>query len=68
MFIQTRFVRATGPQLSILLGRYLLTPQQRPHSVNDIMPMIGARFYTHLDSAMLRGDVIENELSKVRAT
>jgi len=30
------------------------------------MPMIGARFYTHLDSAMLRADVIENELAKVR--
>lgn len=45
--------------------RYLLTPQQRPRNVNDIMPMIGARFYTQLDSAMMRGDVIENELSKV---
>lgn len=43
---------------------YLLSPQQRPHSVNDIMPMIGARFYTQLDAAMLRCDVIENELAK----
>nr|CAB3264644.1 PAB-dependent poly(A)-specific ribonuclease subunit PAN3-like [Phallusia mammillata] len=43
---------------------YLLSPQQRPHSVNDIMPMIGARFYMQLDAAMLRCDVIENELAK----
>uniref|UniRef100_H2ZDN5 Poly(A) specific ribonuclease subunit PAN3 n=1 Tax=Ciona savignyi TaxID=51511 RepID=H2ZDN5_CIOSA len=43
---------------------YLLSPQQRPHNVNDIMPMIGARFYTQLDAALLRCDVIENEMSK----
>ncbi|XP_078494420.1 PAN2-PAN3 deadenylation complex subunit pan3-like [Ciona intestinalis] len=43
---------------------YLLTPQQRPHNVNDIMPMIGARFYTQLDAALLRCDVIENEMAK----
>lgn len=29
------------------------------------MPMIGARFYTQLDAAQLRSDVIEVELSKV---
>ena len=33
-------------------------------SVNDIMPMIGARFYTQLDAAQLRNDVLENELAK----
>lgn len=43
---------------------YLLTPQQRPRSVNDIMPMIGARFYTQLDASIMRSDVIENELAK----
>lgn len=43
---------------------YLLTNQTRPRSINDIMPMIGARFYTQLDSAQLRSDVIENELTK----
>ncbi|KAK3100528.1 hypothetical protein FSP39_021365 [Pinctada imbricata] len=43
---------------------YLLTNQNRPRSINDIMPMIGARFYTQLDSAQLRSDVIENELAK----
>lgn len=52
-------------QASCICYRYLLTPQQRPHNVNDIMPMIGARFYTQLDAAMLRCDVIENELAKV---
>lgn len=43
---------------------YLLTNQNRMRSVNDIMPMIGARFYTQLDAAQLRSDAIENELSK----
>ncbi|XP_071846409.1 PAN2-PAN3 deadenylation complex subunit pan3-like isoform X2 [Apostichopus japonicus] len=43
---------------------YLLTSQPRPRSVNDIMPLIGARFYTQLDSAQMYNDVLENELSK----
>ncbi|KAL5011536.1 hypothetical protein ScPMuIL_010087 [Solemya velum] len=43
---------------------YLLTNQNRPRTINDIMPMIGARFYTQLDAAQLRSDVIENELAK----
>ena len=30
------------------------------------MPMIGARFYTQFDSALLWGDMIEGELEKVR--
>ena len=45
--------------------RYLLTNQNRLRSVNDIMPMIGARFYTQLDSSQLRNDILENELAKV---
>lgn len=43
---------------------YLLNNQTRPRTVNDIMPMIGARFFTQLDMAQLRCDVLENELSK----
>lgn len=43
---------------------YLLHSQTRPRSINDIMPMIGARFYTQLDAAQMRSDVIENELAK----
>lgn len=43
---------------------YLLGNQNRPRSINDIMPMIGARFYTQLDSAQLRSDVIQNEMAK----
>ena len=35
-------------------------------SVNDIMPMIGARFYTQLDAAQVKCDVLEGELAKVR--
>ncbi|KAA8580768.1 hypothetical protein FQN60_013726 [Etheostoma spectabile] len=32
--------------------------------VNDIMPMIGARFYTQLDASQMRNDVIEEDLAK----
>ncbi|XP_015114391.1 PAN2-PAN3 deadenylation complex subunit PAN3 [Diachasma alloeum] len=42
---------------------YLLSDQARK-SVTDLMPMIGARFYTQLDAVQLRSDVLENELSK----
>ena len=53
------------PYLWLLFFRYLLGNQNRPRSINDIMPMIGARFYTQLDSAQLRSDVIQNEMAKV---
>ncbi|KAF7213893.1 PAN2-PAN3 deadenylation complex subunit PAN3 isoform X1 [Nothobranchius furzeri] len=43
---------------------YLLTDQSRLRSVNDIMPMIGARFYTQLDASQMRNDVIEEDLAK----
>ncbi|XP_022237229.1 PAB-dependent poly(A)-specific ribonuclease subunit PAN3-like isoform X2 [Limulus polyphemus] len=43
---------------------YLLSSQTRARSINEIMPMIGARFYTQLDAAQMRSDVIENELAK----
>lgn len=36
----------------------------RVKSINDSMPTIGARFYTSLDNAYTRGDIIENDLSK----
>ena len=46
---------------------YLLKPSQKVKSVDNLMPMIGARFYTQLDSAYLWGDMIEGELEKVTA-
>lgn len=51
--------------VKIAFDRYLLTDQNRLRSVNDIMPMIGARFYTQLDAAQMRNDVIEEDLAKV---
>lgn len=42
---------------------YLLSNQAR-RSVTDLMPMIGARFYTQLDAAQLRSDRLENEVAK----
>lgn len=49
----------------LCMCRYLLTEQSRLRSVNDIMPMIGARFYTQLDASQMRNDVIEEDLAKV---
>ncbi|XP_046996275.1 PAN2-PAN3 deadenylation complex subunit PAN3 isoform X1 [Schistocerca americana] len=46
---------------------YLLSSQQQqqqPRNVTDLMPMIGARFYTQLDAAQMRADILENELAK----
>ena len=46
---------------------YLLSSPLPAHmkSVNDIIPMIGARFYTQLDAAQVKCDVLEGELAKV---
>lgn len=41
---------------------YLLTNQRR--SVTDLMPMIGARFYTQLDNVHNQIEMLENELTK----
>lgn len=36
-----------------------------PHSINEVMPVIGARFYSQLDSTQTRCDLLESELAKV---
>lgn len=33
-------------------------------SINEIMPMIGARFYVQLEHMQLKNDVLEDELAK----
>lgn len=57
--------RHSGLFFLSVFSRYLLTEQSRLRSVNDIMPMIGARFYTQLDASQMRNDVIEEDLAKV---
>ncbi|CAH1179558.1 unnamed protein product [Phaedon cochleariae] len=42
---------------------YLLATQQR-RSVTDLMPMIGARFYTQLDNLHNHIEILDHELSK----
>lgn len=44
------------------LINYLLSPKQR--KITEVMPMIGARFYTFLESLQNQCDVQENELLK----
>eukprot|EP00112_Aurelia_sp_Birch-Aquarium-sp1_P006214 Seg1690.2 transcript_id=Seg1690.2/GoldUCD/mRNA.D3Y31 product="PAN2-PAN3 deadenylation complex subunit pan3" protein_id=Seg1690.2/GoldUCD/D3Y31 len=46
---------------------HLLSTQhqnQSPKSINDVMPVIGARFYSQLDAMQGRYDILERELSK----
>lgn len=43
---------------------YLLTDPNRVKSVNDLMPMVGARFYVALDEAHQRIDLMEAELAR----
>ena len=50
---------------AIAMFRYLIYPQPRPRNINDVMPMIGARFYSQLDATHLRNDVLEHALSRV---
>jgi PAB-dependent poly(A)-specific ribonuclease subunit 3 len=44
---------------------YLMNPRAgTTRSVNDVMPMIGARFYNQLDSANARAEILESCLTK----
>ncbi|CAF5005638.1 unnamed protein product, partial [Rotaria socialis] len=36
----------------------------KPKTINECMPMIGARFYAQIDNSHVRGDNLENELAK----
>lgn len=44
------------------IHRYLLSGQRR--HITELMPMIGARFYTQIDTIQNHSDNLENELSK----
>ena len=48
--------------MSASIHSYLLSQQRK--NLADLMPMIGARFYTQLDSLQSRTDVLENEMAK----
>lgn len=48
---------------NLLYYSYLLTPAPR-RAVTDLMPMIGARFYSQLDALQGQCDMLEDELSK----
>ena len=53
-----------------LFFRHFLLPSNnlKPKNINECMPMIGARFYAHIDNLYVRGDILENELSKVKTS
>lgn len=47
----------------LVMGGAGMPVNRRIRNVNDLMPLIGARFYTMVDDALVRGDEIENQLS-----
>ena len=53
--------------LSVLLSihRYLLGAQNAIHNISEVMPMIGARFYSTIESLQLHHDSVEAQLAKV---
>lgn len=53
-----------GFRLNWLIFSFLLSSNVRK-SINEVMPMIGARFYQQLETLQARNDLLENELSKV---
>ncbi|CAG2163378.1 unnamed protein product [Oppiella nova] len=58
--------RSYSPDLRSLIY-YLLSYNSSSgttHTINDIMPMIGARFYTQLDSLYQRDDSLHDDLQK----
>ena len=48
------------------LVRYLLSTTQgsRVKCIQEVMPMIGARFFSQLEAATLHADVLEDQLSR----
>ena len=52
-----------SPDLKKLLGFFLSNTSRLRH-INDIMPIIGARFYAHIDALETRNDVVEIEAGK----
>ncbi|CAF0937819.1 unnamed protein product [Adineta ricciae] len=57
--------RSYTPDLKNLILHFLVPSNtMKPRSINECMPMIGARFYAHIDSLHVRGDILENELAK----
>ena len=68
---QKPFSNSSFLSLLHLCFRHLLTSQPQNHSsrsINDVMPMIGVRFYNQLDAMQGTNDILERELAKVRST
>lgn len=55
--------RTYSPDLKNLI-LYLLSNSAARRSVNDLMPMIGARFYTQVEALEKRADVFEDQLAR----
>ena len=50
----------------VAFSRYLLStsPSSRSKSIQEVMPMIGARFFSQLEAATLHADVLEDQLTR----
>ena len=52
--------------LNIYCNRYLLSTTQgsRPKNIQEVMPMIGARFFSQLEATTLHADFLEDQLAR----
>jgi len=60
---QSLCINACNYQL--LIHRYLLGAQSAMHNISEVMSMIGARFYSTIESLQLNYDITEAQLAKV---
>ena len=61
-----QYIRSRYSEDVLLIIRYLLAPSPHGHlkNLNDLMPMIGSRFYTELESSSRQNITLEAELGK----
>ncbi len=51
----------------VILFRYLLSSSQgssRSKNIQEVMPMIGARFFSQLETTSLQADILEDQLAR----
>lgn len=61
-----QYIRSRYSEDVFTITRYLLAPSPHGHlkNLNDLMPMIGSRFYTELESSSRQNITLEAELGK----
>lgn len=66
VLIEQSLLPITVVTILLSIYRYLLGAQNAMHNVSEVMPMIGARFYSTIEALQLHYDTLEAQLAKVR--